>query len=154
MARTTRLIEYLVAAGLGVTAFIISPAGIKLLTGRADLTFRVNVVSVTCDLFLIAVIAAIIARGRLRRICFHAVAWTFPFAALAAIEAISLSIRLADRIAPLEDTSILADKGSWPAYLMSDARIYTDNGLRLYRPWQGDGVTLNKFGLRTPAADT
>ncbi len=150
MARTGRLIEYFVAAGLGVAAFVISPVGVKLFTGRADLTFRVNIVSIACDLFLIAVIAAIMARGRLRRICFHAVAWTFPFAALAAIEAVSLSIRLADRIAPLEDTSVLTHKGSWPAHLMSDARAYTDNtGLRLYRAWQGDGVTLNKLGLRT-----
>ena len=146
-----RLIEYLVAAGLGVTAFIISPVGIKLFTGRADLPFRVNVVSIACDLFLIAVTAAILARGRLRRICFHAVAWTFPFAALAVIEAVSLSVRLADRIAPLENTSILANKGAWPAHLMSEARLYTDsNGLRLYRPWQTDGVSLNQLGLRAP----
>jgi hypothetical protein len=115
-------LEYLVAAGLVATAFVISPIGIKLITGRTDLTFRVDVVSIACDLFLIAVIAALVTYGWPRRICFHAVAWTFPFAALAAIEGISLSVRLADRIAPLEDTSILTHKGSWPAHLMSDTR--------------------------------
>jgi hypothetical protein len=151
MARTDRLIEYLVAAGLAATVFVISPVGIKLFTGRADLTFRVNVISVTCDLFLIAVIAAILARGRLRRTCFYAVVWTFPFAVLAVVEAAALSIRLADRIAPLEDTSTLTHRGAWPARLMSDARFYNDtDGLRLYRPWTGDGVTLNQLGLRTP----
>jgi lysophospholipase L1-like esterase len=151
MARTGRLIEYLVAAGLAAAAFVISPVGIKLFTGRADLSFRVNVISATCDLFLIAVIAAILARGRLRRACFYAVVWTFPFAALAFLEVIALSFRLADRIAPLEDTSTLGHGGAWPAYLMSDARLYNDaDGLRLYRPWKGDGVSLNQLGLRTP----
>ena len=59
MARSGRLVEYFVAAGLAVVAFVISPVGIKLFTGRADLSFRVNVISLTCDLFLIAVIAAV-----------------------------------------------------------------------------------------------
>ena len=150
MARSGRLIEYFVAAGLAVAAFVISPVGIKLFTGRADLSFRVNVISLTCDLFLIAVIAAVLAQGRLRRAFFYAIAVTFPFAVIAGVEAVALSIRLADRIAPLEDTSLLVHKDAWPAHLMSDARSYTDaDGLRLYRPWQGDGITLNRLGLRT-----
>lgn len=150
MARSSRLIEYIVAAGLAAAAFVISPYGIELAAGRADLSFRVNVISFTFVLFLIAVIAAVLARGRLRRACFHAIAWTLPLALLAGVEAIALSIHLADRVAPLEDSSLLAHKGAWPAHLMSDARLYIDaDGLRLYRPWQGDGIALNRLGLRT-----
>ena len=150
MARSGRLIEYIVAAGLAVAAFVISPLGIELFTGRADLSFRVNVISVTFDLFLIALVAAVLACGRLRRVCFYALAWIFPLVLLASVEAVALSIRLADRIAPLEDTSLLTHKGAWPAQLMSDARFYVDaDGLLLYRPWQGNGITLNQLGMRT-----
>ena len=134
MARSGRSIEYFVAAGFAIAAFFISPFGIKLFAGRADLTFRVNVISVTVVIFLTALVAAILARGQLRRLCLYAVAWTFPFAALAGLEAVALYIRLADRIAPLEDTSILTNRGAWPGHLMSDVRFYVDaDGLRLYR---------------------
>lgn len=150
MVRSGRLIEYFVAAGFAVAAFIISPFGIKLFAGRADLSFRVNVISVTVAIFLIALVAAILARGQQRRLCLYAVAWTFPFAVLAGLEAVALYVRLADRIAPLEDTSILTNRGAWPGYLMSDARYYVDaDGLRLYRAWQDQGVAINALGLRT-----
>jgi hypothetical protein len=105
MVRSSRLIEYGVAAGLAVAALAISPIGIELAAGRADLSFRVNVISLTFVLFLIPVIAAVLARGRLRRVCFYVIAWMFPLALLAGIEAGALSIHLADLIAPLEDTS-------------------------------------------------
>ena len=52
MARSGRSIEYFVAAGFAIAAFFISPFGIKLFAGRADLTFRVNVISVTVVIFL------------------------------------------------------------------------------------------------------
>ena len=150
MARSGRLIEYFVAASFAVAAFFISPFGIKLFAGRADLTFRVNVISVTVVIFLTALVAAILARGQLRRLCLYAVAWTFPFAALAGLEAVALYIRLADRIAPLEDTSILTNRGAWPGHPMSDVRFYVDaDGLRLYRAWQDQGVAINALGLRT-----
>lgn len=150
MTRSSRLIEYIVAAGLTAVAFIISPIGIKLATDRTDLTFRVNVLSITFVLFLVAIVAAVLARGRLRRACFHAIAWMFPFAVLAGIEAVALAVHLADRVAPLEDTSLLARKSAWPGHLMSDASHYRGpDGLLLYYEWKGDGIAFNKLGLRT-----
>ena len=102
------------------------------------------------QLALIAVIAAILARGWLRRACFHAIAWIMPLALLAGIEAVALSVRLADRVAPLEDTSLLARKTPWPGYLYSDSSHYWDpGGFILYRQWQGDGISFNALGLRT-----
>lgn len=150
MARSSRLIEYIIAAGLAVAALVISPIGIEFAAGRSDLSFRVNVISLTCDVFLIAVIAAVLAQGRLRRVCFHVIAWIFPLVVLAGVEAIALSIRLADRIAPLEDTSLLIRKTPWPGHLLSDASWYwAPGGFRLYRPWQGGGIAFNALGLRT-----
>lgn len=150
MARSSRLIEYIIAAGLAVAALVISPIGIEFAAGRSDLSFRVNVISLTCDVFLIAVIAAVLAQGRLRRVCFHAVAWIFPFVLLAGIEAFALGIRLADRVAPLEDTSLLIRKTPWSGHLLSDASWYWAPGrFRLYREWQGGGIAFNALGLRT-----
>src|SRR6266849_8500943 len=109
MARTERLIEIFAAAGLAVVAFVISPPGISLLTGRGDLPFRINAVSLVIDLFLVAVSAALLTRGRARGACFYAVACAFPLALLGGLEAAAIYVRLADRIAPLEDTSLLAN---------------------------------------------
>jgi lysophospholipase L1-like esterase len=148
MARSCRLVEYFVAAGLAVVAFAVSPIGIELVTGRGALSFRVNVISLIFVFFLIAVVAAVLARGRLRRICFHAIAWIFPLVLLAAAEMVALSIHLADRIAPLEDTSLLANKGPWPTF--TNASYYhTPEGFVLYRPFHGPGITFNALGLRT-----
>ena len=150
VTRSSRLADYIVAAGLAVVALAISPIGIQLATGRANLTFRVNVISLTFVLVLIAVIAAILARGRLRRACFYAIAWVVPLALLAGIEAAALSVRLADRVTPLEDTSLLARKTPWPGHLYSDSSYYWDpGGVILYRPWQGAGISFNALGLRT-----
>jgi lysophospholipase L1-like esterase len=157
MTRSNRLIEYVLAAGLAGAALIVSPVGIKFITGRTELTFRVNVISLTFVAFLLAVIAAVLAQGRLRRACFYALACVFPFAVLAGVELGALAVHLADHIAPLEDTSLLARKDSWPAHMFSNARFYkTPDGVRLYRPWHGDGITLNALGLRTamPAPNT
>jgi len=149
MARPSRLSEYIAAGGLAVAAFAISPIGIELFTHRADLSFRVNAISMTFVAFLVAVIAALLARGRLRRVCFYLIAWIVPFVLLAGAEAFAISIHLADRIAPLEDPSVIARKSPWPGHLLSDARSYVDtDGLHLYRPWRGNGITLNKLGLR------
>lgn len=150
MARSGRLIEYFVAAGLAVATFVVSPIGIELLTGRADFSFRVTVVTATFDLFLLALIAAVLTRGRRRWVCFHVVAWIFPFALLAGAEAGALAIHLADLVAPLEDTSLLANKTPWPTHLLSNSSYYTTpEGFVLYRPWQGGGVSFNALGLRT-----
>lgn len=150
MTRPNRLTDYLAATVLAATAFIVSPIGIELYTHRADLSFRVNTISLTCVAFVVAVIAALLARGRLCRFFFYIIAWIVPFVLLAGAEAFAIAIHLADRIAPLEDPSVIARKSPWPGHLSSDARAYTTpDGLRLYRPWHGDGITLNELGLRT-----
>ncbi len=149
--RTDRLTEYSIAAALAVVVLIVSPLGIEFMTGRPELSFRVNVVSLVCVVFLVTLIAAVLAQGRLRQICFYAVALVFPFTLLAGLEGIALKVRLADIVAPLEDTSLLENKTPWPTYLLSDASYYqTPDGLLLYHEWHGNGISFNKLGLRAP----
>jgi hypothetical protein len=150
MTGSGRLIEYVMAAGFAAAAFIVSPPGIELLSGRADLSFRIAAISLAFAAFLAAIAAAVLAQGWLRRVFFYAVVLTFPFAALAAVEAGAVAVHLADVVAPLEDTSLLADKTPWPKHLLSESSYYTTpEGLILYRPWSGGGVTFNALGLRT-----
>src|ERR1700690_628494 len=104
MVRIRRYTEYIAAAGVALVAFLVSPLGIEIVTGRPDLSFRINVISLTCVLFLLALVAAVLAQGWLRRVFFYVVVFTFPFAALAGMEAVALSVQLADIVAPLEDT--------------------------------------------------
>jgi hypothetical protein len=149
MIRSGRSFEYIAAAGLALGAIVISPLGIRFFMGRPDLSFRANVISLTFDLFLVALIAALLAREPLRRVCFYALAATFPFVLLAAFEAAARSIHLADRIAPLANTSLFARKGSWPSHLKGGPDYSTEDGFGLYRPWHGNGIDLNALGLRT-----
>ena len=58
---------------------------------------------------------------------------------------------LADRIAPTEDMSMLINKNHWPGHLMSHKRKMQIDGLWLYRPFEGAGVSINELGLRTPS---
>jgi hypothetical protein len=150
MVRAQRTLEYGAAAVVAVLALAMSPSGVNLITGRPELSFRVNTVIVLIELFLVAVFGALLARGRVRQLFFHLIAWTLPFPALAGLEAGAMAINLANRIAPVEDNSLLANINRWPGYLMSDARWAPQTtGLRLYRPWRGDGIFINELGLRT-----
>ncbi len=137
------------AAIAAALAFVVSPLGIRLLTRREDLTFRVMLISVCLCAFLSLVAAAAVATGRARRFMFHLIALTLPLPILAGFEATAIATNLADRIAPIEDGSVYAARNSWPAHFKSEARTYTAGGLRLYRPWQGDGIFINALGLRT-----
>ena len=147
-----RRIELAVAAILALGAAAISPWAIQLLTGRPVLSFRVTAVSLALDLFLLVVIVGIVARGRVRQFALHLMLWTFPLALLAGLEVAAIAVRLADRIAPMEDNSSLRHWRQWPAYLMSEGRwAEPAGGVRVYRPWKGDGIEINEFGLRTAA---
>lgn len=139
--------SYRSAATVAVLAFFVSPIGLRLLTGRADLSFRLNAVSIVLALFLLAIVGALLTRERLRQAFFVLILCLVPLAALAGVEALAIGVRLADRIAPLEDVAILANRGNWPGHLMSDARWQP--GTRLYRPWEGPGISINALGLRT-----
>ena len=151
MARASRCSDFILAACVAAAAVIVSPLGIELAIGRADLSLRVTAISLTFAGFLAIFAAAVLAQRWLRRALLYLLAGVFPLAVLAALEAIAVSVHLADVVAPLEDTSLLANKTPWPTYLLTDSSYYhhTADGLILYHPWQGPGVAFNQLGLRT-----
>jgi lysophospholipase L1-like esterase len=144
-----RAASFAIAAAIVVLAVAISPIGIRLATGRLDLSPRVTILSLAFVAFLLVLAGAVVAAGRARRVLFHLLAWTIPLVLLAAIEVGAVAVRLADRLAPLEDMSVLADKREWPAHFMSLGRKEMKDGLLLYRPWRGEGISINALGLRT-----
>ena len=138
------------AAVVAVIAAAISPWSIERLTGRPALSPRILAISLVLDLFLLILMVAALTRGWARKIAFHLAAWTFPFVLLAGVEVVAVAVHLADRIAPTEDVSTLKNWPRWPAYFLSEARWAEASGdLRLYRPWRGDGIAINRLGLRT-----
>lgn len=137
------------AVGVAALALVISPWAIEWVTGRVELSPRIESLSLAFDGFLVALAGALLSRGRLRALFFHLMFWAFPLAVLAAMEVVAISIGLADRIAPTEDLSLLDHKGQWPADLMTAAsRTSEVDGVKLYHPRQGDGVSINELGLR------
>jgi lysophospholipase L1-like esterase len=78
---------------------------------------------------------------------FYLVIWTFPFAMLASLEGAAIAFRLADRVAVVEDLSVIRRRAAWTT---SDTQWPTpSNGFRLYRPTTTDDVVINDLGLRT-----
>jgi hypothetical protein len=149
MRSSGRYVEWAFAAGLVALAVLISPIGIRLATGRLDLSPRINAVSLIFDAVLLVFAAAIVTRGHARRVLFHLLLWGSPLVLLAMLESGAIALNLAQRIAPIEDLSLLANR-SWPAHLMSLGRRITIDDVVLYRPWQSDGISINELGLRTP----
>jgi lysophospholipase L1-like esterase len=148
---SNRGIDFVIAGAVAIVAFAISPIGIRLATGRLDLSPRVTVLSLTFDAVLLIIAAGIVSRGPARRALLFALAAISPIALLATIESLAVAVHVTDRIAPLEDLSTLANRNGWPGHFMSSARHMEKDGLRLYRPWRGDGITINELGLRTTA---
>jgi lysophospholipase L1-like esterase len=151
-AASGRTADYAAGAILTVLAFAVSPVAIRLLTGRADLAFRPLLLSLTFTLFLLLVAAAVLVRGSMRRLLFPLVACTLPLVLLAALEALAGATHLSDRVAMLQDLSTIqrgSDWGPGKNHLAPE-----QDGFALYRPWSGNGVTINELGLRTasPAA--
>src|SRR5262245_50461672 len=146
MLPSKRKADFAVAAVIAVLIVAISPIGILLATGRADLSWRVTVPILTLDLFLLILLGAVLASGRVRRVFFHLLAWTIPLALLAAIEAGAVAIHLANRLMPLEDCSVLVQK--YDTYGRAGRSAMRD-GLLLHRPWRDDDVSINELGLRT-----
>ena len=118
------------------------------MTGWLNLSPRIMILSLTFGAFLLLLGGAVPSRGRMRVIVFYLLMLSFPLVLLAAIEAIAIAFRLADRL-PLQDMSILVNRNGWPAHFMSAKRKVEKDGLRLYRPWKGDGIVINELGLRT-----
>jgi lysophospholipase L1-like esterase len=134
-----------VAAAIVALAAAISPATIHLLIG---LDFRLLLLSLSFDLFLLLVAAAVLAHGRLRELVFHLIAWTIPLVLLAGLEIIAGAIHLSDRVAAIEDFSTVKRGNNWGSGINHLAPV--KDGFAVYRPWSGNGVTINKVGLRTP----
>jgi hypothetical protein len=144
---SNRTADYLAAAVIAGLAFAISPVAIRILTGRSELTFRALLISVAFDVFLLLVAGAVLARGGARRFFFAAIACTLPFVLLAALETLAGAIHLSDRVAMFQDLSTLergSDWGPGKSHLAPEK-----DGFVLYRPWSGNGVTINALGLRT-----
>jgi hypothetical protein len=147
-----RTADYCAAAVIAVLAFAISPVAIRLLTGRAELNFRPFLLSVAFDLFLLLVAGAVLARGRLLRLFFPLIACMLPVVLLAGLETLAGAIHLSDRVAMFQDLSTIkrgSDWGPGQSHLAPE-----QDGFAVYRPWSGNGVTINELGLRTapPAA--
>jgi len=144
----------ILALAFTVLSLLISPIGIKLITGREDLTFRVTLLGLCFAAFLLVLAIAIASIGRLRQLMFYVFAIMLPVIFLAVLETAAIALHLADRVALAEDNSVYDRRGRWPAHLMSDARMINADGLRLYRPWRDDGVMINDLGLRTQPPQT
>jgi hypothetical protein len=141
-----------VAAALVVAliAAIISPFGLSALAGRPDLSIRVTATSACLSLFLLLISGGILCRGRARVAFFYSILLLSPLALLACLEIAAIAVKLSDRIGRLEDLAPLAAGRHYPPYMLSDARYYKDDdGLTLYRPYDGGGVRINELGLRT-----
>src|SRR5262249_50673966 len=129
-----RTADFAVAAVIAVLAVAISPIGISIATGRLDFSLRVTILSLMFDVFLLILVGAVLASGRVRRVFFHLLAWTIPLALLAAIEGGAAAIHLADRLMPLEDCSVLVHKYDWSPHAMEGRKAMVD-GMLLHRPW-------------------
>ena len=144
----SRATEISIGIGLAGIALAVSPVGLRFATGRLDFNLRIEVLSLTLAVFLLIWSGAFVSYGRARRAFFFLIAWSFPLALLAAIEAGAVALRLSDWIVPTEDKSILTTE-PLPPYLMSAARFTRQDGVLLYKPWRGNGIVINEDGLRT-----
>ena len=147
-ASSSRAIEYCAAVAIAALAIVTSPIAIRLLTGRVELSFRLTLLSVILDLFLLFLASALIASGRARRIFFHLLALSLPFVLLAVLEILAAAVHLADRIALLDDLSVIKRGNNWGSSMSHQVPSPAD-GFLLYKPWHGNGVTINDLGLRT-----
>jgi hypothetical protein len=143
--------NHLLVVGLAALAVAITPYGIRLFSGRVELSFRITLISLVIDALFILLIGALLTRGRWRRAFFWCIVLLFPLAILCGLEALAQVIGLADSVAPLADISVHRNRDHFPGYFRSDIRWITQeqDGVVLYRPWRGEGITINAFGLRT-----
>jgi lysophospholipase L1-like esterase len=144
-----RIANFAIAGLIVALAVTLSPIGIRLITGRLDLSPRITVLSLIFSAFLLVLAAAVLSRRRTRVVTFYVLMLSFPVVLLAAIETAAIAFHLANRFAPLEDMSTLVNRSGWPAHLMSAGRKVEEDGLQLYRPWRGHEIIINELGLRT-----
>ena len=123
----SRATEIGIGIGLAGIAFVISPVGLRIATGRLDFSLRVEVLSLAFVAFLLIWSGALICNGRARRAFFHLIVGSFPLALLATIEAGAIAVRPSEWISPTADESILLKEKDhrWPPYLMSAGKLTT-----------------------------
>jgi hypothetical protein len=146
---SNRTVEYGVAAGLAILALAVSPVAIRLLTGRPELGFRPLLLSAVFDLFLLLAAGAMLAHGRLRQALFYVLAWVVPFVLLAGLETAAGLVHLTNHVSIIQDLSSIKRGSNWgpgASHFAPDK-----GGFVVYRPWSGNGVTINELGLRTPS---
>jgi hypothetical protein len=120
-------------------------------TTAADGTLRTQFSSVPAQRYirrvLLLVAGTVLARGRARGIFFALIACTLPFVLLAALEMLAGAVDLSDRVAAPQNVSTIESGSDWgPGKNHLAAK---KDGFVLYRPWSGNGVTVNELGLRT-----
>jgi lysophospholipase L1-like esterase len=146
-ASSGRSLERWIALAVGGLALAINPLSIRLLTHRTELGFRPLVLGVVFDVFLLLVAGALFTSGNRRRVFFHFIAWTLPFVAIAGLEVIAGAVHLSQHIATFQDLSVIKRGNHWGPGISHLAPQH--DGFLVYRPWSGDGVTINDLGLRT-----
>jgi len=92
----------------------------------------------------------VLARGRARRFFFALIACTLPLVLLAALETLAGAVHLSDRVAVFQDLSTIkrgSDWGPGKNHLAAEK-----DGFVVYRPWSGNGVTINAAWIENCAA--
>src|SRR5262245_27870362 len=117
------------ASVLVASLLLISPIGVKLVTGREDLSFRVTLVALCFAAFLLTIAIAVAAVGRLRQVMFHVLLVILPVNLLAILETAAIALHYADRL--LEDSTVYTRQGGiWPAHLRSEEHTSELQSLR------------------------
>ena len=109
--------DFAIAAAIFVFAVLVSPIGIRFGTGRLDLSPRVNILSLTFDLFLMTLAGAVLTSGRARRVFLHLLVWTIPLALFAVI------VPTLWKSYPFFTLTLLAAMQSIPEHLYEAARV-------------------------------
>jgi hypothetical protein len=95
-------------------------------------------------IFLLLAAGAVLANGRLRRLFFHLLAWALPIAPLAGLETVARAVHLSDHVSHFQDLSTIKRGSKWEP---GASHFATQNdGFTVYRPWSGNGVTINELG--------
>src|SRR5262245_16227905 len=113
-----RIADFAIAGLIIVLAVTVSPIGIRLMTGRLDLSPRITVLSLTFGAFLLVLAGAVPSRGRMKVVLFYLLMLSFPLVALAAIEAVAFAFDIAAQVGPLEELSTLVNVTGLPAQII------------------------------------
>src|SRR5262249_56612967 len=80
-----RIADFAIAGLIVALAVMLSPIGIRLMTGRLDLSPRVTVLSLAFCAFLLVLAAALPGRGPLKGLMVYLLTLSFPLGLLAGV---------------------------------------------------------------------